>query len=289
VRRLRAGSWINADFGVWIGGEEKNRAWELLGQARQQLAPALADASLPEPARAAAWAALRSAEGSDWFWWLDGQFDSLYREDFDRLFRTHLRMACEAAGVEAPEGLAFPIPAPERRGRPGVAAAPAAPVEVVVDGFESSVFEWYGAARLAWSSLSSDVTMQRAQRPFESLLWGVTPRGEFCLRLDPGRKAGPGVLSGIRLQLVFLRDGAGASEVDLELDAAGELRVSQPEGVRARARKVLEVVVPAAAAGLTPGRSMILLARVTVAGETITLKEIELWRGAADELESGGA
>ena len=32
--RLWAGSWHNADFSIWIGEEEENRAWELLRETR---------------------------------------------------------------------------------------------------------------------------------------------------------------------------------------------------------------------------------------------------------------
>ena len=33
-----AGSWINADFGIWIGHRDDRRAWELLGEARARYA-----------------------------------------------------------------------------------------------------------------------------------------------------------------------------------------------------------------------------------------------------------
>ncbi|HKB08955.1 MAG TPA: glycoside hydrolase family 57 protein, partial [Candidatus Polarisedimenticolia bacterium] len=103
--RLRAGSWIHADFGTWIGGPQKNRAWELLGEVRSLLQEASRDARTPEPAKSAAWASLRAAQGSDWFWWLDGQFTTEYRAAFDQTFRGHLRQACEALGQRPPRSL----------------------------------------------------------------------------------------------------------------------------------------------------------------------------------------
>jgi alpha-amylase/alpha-mannosidase (GH57 family) len=124
--RLRAGSWINADFSTWIGGPEKNRAWTVLGEVHALVAPALRDPALEAAAKADAWASLRAAEGSDWFWWLDGQFDTPDRATFDALFRGHLREACAAARVAAPASLARPIPAPHRLGGPEPAAAEAA-------------------------------------------------------------------------------------------------------------------------------------------------------------------
>ncbi len=32
--RIETGSWINADFHIWIGDPEKNRAWDLLSETR---------------------------------------------------------------------------------------------------------------------------------------------------------------------------------------------------------------------------------------------------------------
>jgi alpha-amylase/alpha-mannosidase (GH57 family) len=124
LTRLRAGSWINADFSTWIGGPEKNRAWGLLAEVRSRIASAPQRVGAAHhPSRAAAWAALRAAEGSDWFWWLDGQFDTPDRATFDTLFRGHLRRACEAAGVAPPGELERPIPAPERLAEPDGAAS----------------------------------------------------------------------------------------------------------------------------------------------------------------------
>ena len=43
------------------------------------------------PSAKAAWHELYAAEGSDWFWWYGDDFDTAYKEEFDRLFRIHLR------------------------------------------------------------------------------------------------------------------------------------------------------------------------------------------------------
>ena len=62
---LHSGSWIDADYHIWIGHPEKNRAWELLARARRALIEAR---KTPEDSPAA-WESLYAAEGSDWFWW----------------------------------------------------------------------------------------------------------------------------------------------------------------------------------------------------------------------------
>jgi len=126
LRRLRAGSWIDADFSTWIGGPEKNLAWAVLAEARARITAALGEPALPAAAKAEAWASLRAAEGSDWFWWLDGQFTTPDRATFDALFRGHLQQACAAARVAPPEALARPIPAPDHLARAEQAADAAA-------------------------------------------------------------------------------------------------------------------------------------------------------------------
>jgi hypothetical protein len=42
--------------------------------------------------------ALQAAEGSDWFWWFGDDQDSGSDQDFDDLFRAHLRSALQLAG-----------------------------------------------------------------------------------------------------------------------------------------------------------------------------------------------
>jgi alpha-amylase/alpha-mannosidase (GH57 family) len=37
LERLHAGSWIYANFGIWIGHEEDNIAWDYLKEARDEL------------------------------------------------------------------------------------------------------------------------------------------------------------------------------------------------------------------------------------------------------------
>jgi len=289
IRKLRPGSWINADFGVWIGGPEKNRAWGLLGQARDRMTAALDNPATPEATRAAAWRSLRAAEGSDWFWWLDGQFESLYRDDFDRLFRTHLRRACETLGVDPPEGLSWPIAAAEQRpGARPVAVAAAAAIDPVIDGYETGYFEWYGSARLDWSVLVPGSTMQRAKRPIECLRYGVTPGGDLVVRIDPGRAAGAAVLRGARVDLLFVRPGAGTREASAIFDEKGDLAGGSSAGLRGRARKVIELAMPAEAAGLPPGGSVILFARLHIAGEALTLKEVEVRRAGPFPAAAGG-
>ena len=105
---LRAGSWINGDFGVWIGSPTKNLAWSLLGQAKQ----ALAQAGHDEETIAARMEVL---EASDWFWWYDERHQAPHREEFDRIFRTRLRDVFESCNTDVPDVLLRPLTEAERQ------------------------------------------------------------------------------------------------------------------------------------------------------------------------------
>ncbi|MBI2820552.1 MAG: glycoside hydrolase, partial [Acidobacteria bacterium] len=67
LARLVPGSWINANFDIWIGGPEDNQAWDLLAETRDFFAEHLEGA--PPEQRALAQEELLVAEGSDWCWW----------------------------------------------------------------------------------------------------------------------------------------------------------------------------------------------------------------------------
>lgn len=112
VYDLFTGSWIDemgsapgVDLGTWIGEDEENRAWDLLGDARDFLV----GRELTEAAAPAAFQALYAAEGSDWFWWYGDDQDSGHDADFDELFRLHLAAVYGAAGQMAPTCLDLPI------------------------------------------------------------------------------------------------------------------------------------------------------------------------------------
>lgn len=142
------GSWINANFDVWIGHAEDVEAWELLGEAREayERAAEARRREMPgaptETGIAQAYESLLAAEGSDWCWWFGPEHSTANDAEFDALFRKHLTAVYLALDRTAPEELAKPIKrAPEH----AVQLAPAGLLRVTVDGRETSYFEWLGA------------------------------------------------------------------------------------------------------------------------------------------------
>jgi len=108
VYDLFTGSWIDengsapgVDLGTWIGEGEENRAWELLKETRE----AVQRAGAILETHPAAFEALYTAEGSDWFWWFGEDQDSGNDAEFDELFRTHLQNVYRGLGQEPPDQL----------------------------------------------------------------------------------------------------------------------------------------------------------------------------------------
>ena len=135
------GSWINANFDVWIGAEEDNIAWDYLFDAREFYARHAQQA--PEPQRNLAYEELLIAEGSDWNWWYGPEHHSENDSDFDDLFRKHLSNVYHALGAAPPDALAQPITA--RHAKPQFTAQTAY-IHPRVDGRNLGYFDWLGAA-----------------------------------------------------------------------------------------------------------------------------------------------
>jgi alpha-amylase/alpha-mannosidase (GH57 family) len=104
--RLVAGSWVYGTFSTWIGDPEKNRAWELLVEAKQAFDRQVASGSLTPEEFAAAEQQLAICEGSDWFWWFGDYNPSDTVSQFDQLYRMHLANLYQMLNVEAPPHLA---------------------------------------------------------------------------------------------------------------------------------------------------------------------------------------
>jgi alpha-amylase/alpha-mannosidase (GH57 family) len=135
------GSWINANFDVWIGAPEDNLAWDYLFAARDFFNEHAGTATADQ--KNLAYQELLIAEGSDWNWWYGPEHHSANDRDFDELYRKHLANVYQALGASAPHALAQPItaaPAPPRFHPQSVYIHP------VIDGKDIGYFDWVGAA-----------------------------------------------------------------------------------------------------------------------------------------------
>jgi alpha-amylase/alpha-mannosidase (GH57 family) len=141
--RIFPGSWIHANFNVWIGAEEDNKAWRYLLAARQAFDEAEKAKDIPEDRRALAREELYIAEGSDWNWWYGPEHESANRVEFDQIYREHLANVYRALGMPAPPELSQPIL--NVQDAPAAHTLPSGPLTPKINGVVDSYFEWLGA------------------------------------------------------------------------------------------------------------------------------------------------
>ncbi len=176
--RLVPGSWINANFNVWIGASEDNRAWDLLSDARDFFAQASTRPGL-DPARLElARQELWIAEGSDWCWWYGPEHSTANDEEFDLLFRKHLGNIYRLLGGVAPDDLAAPI---KRLRVGGLVVPPSGRIAPTIDGRQTSYFEWMGAGVYAPDERTG--SLHGARHDLDALYYGFSEKSLF-LRVD---------------------------------------------------------------------------------------------------------
>jgi hypothetical protein len=139
---IHPGSWINANFDIWLGAEEDNISWDYLLRAREKFDEVASTVS--EQQRTLAFEELMIAEGSDWNWWYGPEHISENRIEFDELYRQHLANVYRALGLVPPEELSRPI---LKSGIPNLNQPATHPIHPVIDGEVTSYFEWMGAGR----------------------------------------------------------------------------------------------------------------------------------------------
>ena len=246
------GSWINANFDVWIGAEEDNQAWSQLLRARQTYDAA---AGVAPEKRKMALEELLIAEGSDWCWWYGPEHDSANRPEFDQLYRSHLANVYRFLERTPPEELSRPI---LRVSVPAVLTEPSGPISPVIDGLVTSYFEWLGAAGYRVDERSG--SMHGGKRTVAELHFGSDGRN-FCLRIDFSGGVEQELASmEVRINLQPFDDRAAVSRVAINLSGGhatvSEASVSGPGTVECAYVRVLEISVPLAAIGVASGHGL---------------------------------
>ncbi len=249
------GSWINANFDVWIGAEEDNQAWTQLLRARQTFDTA---GNVSEEGRRLAFEELLIAEGSDWCWWYGPEHDSANREEFDQLYRSHLANVYRFLNLTPPEELSRPI---LRVSMPEVLIEASGPIHPVIDGQVTSYFEWIGAGMYQVDGRSG--SMHGKKFLIKEVQFGSDGEN-FYLRVDfhPGYEH---ELSGMEARLTAESlDGKRTSRAAILFSGEGvrvkeQTLAAEPGAdppVECAFSRVLELRASLAALALTPGSGL---------------------------------
>ncbi len=180
------GSWINGNYGIWIGHPEENLAWDLIAHARETavsnnpLVAAALESGEPSTDNAAEsiCRSLYAAEGSDWFWWYGDDHFSPHSDRFDSLFRQHLIHIYRLLGLPPPRELLEPI---KKKNPAGLIREPAAFIDPEINGRISDYFEWLAAGLYDLTRQGS--AMHSSDRMLQSFYYGYN-RSSFFIRID---------------------------------------------------------------------------------------------------------
>lgn len=184
LRHIRAGSWINANFKIWIGHKEDRAAWTMLAKARTAVEEEKNSLSVKEYRDALE--QIYIAEGSDWFWWYGDEHPSKNKAQFDELFRFYIRRAYEILNKEIPDNVSIPISdqtiAPEL-------VPPSGMIYPDVNGKVDSEQEWNHAGYF-----DAAAAMSAMHQIGEILLrfWYGEDEENLYFRCDTSRKLKPG-------------------------------------------------------------------------------------------------
>jgi alpha-amylase/alpha-mannosidase (GH57 family) len=292
LARLHTGSWIDADFHIWAGQSEKNRAWDTLARARR----AMVAAGATPDTHPLAWRSLERAEGSDWFWWFGDDHATDDRAVFDALFREHVRGAYTGAGLEPSGSLQAPIAA--SRMTPGEHVRPVGFVTPVIDGRSTQYYEWHDAGRVDLTTGGG--AMHRGAGLVTQLQYGFDA-ARFYLRLDfaPGvwGAAADGAEPAGPLQLRIEISSPRVVRLEIGPLAPGSPIVRRAgedgplPGAECRVDRLLELALPFAPLTLQPGETLELTAQIVgESGPVETLPPDDVLRftvpGAGDDLKA---
>jgi len=211
------GSWINANFDVWIGADEDNRAWDLLSEARDFYAKHTNGSKVTPENRLLAQQELWVAEGSDWCWWYGPEHSTANDENFDILYRKHLSNIYRLLGGSPIDELAVPIKRPRVR---ALTVAPSAQICPKIDGLVTTYFEWMGAGICQPDYRSG--SMHGVAQIVEALYYGYSDKavylrvdlGENFLHDHPDFEIRVNINSGCRVRLHVAIGGGGVKAVE---------------------------------------------------------------------------
>ena len=274
------GSWIDANFFIWIGHGDDLRGWRQLREARQMFERASATATMAD--REQAFKELLIAEGSDWFWWYGDDHSSDHDLEFDELFRRHLRNVYQMLGQAVPEELFATNISTSHV--PVSVAPPVGLLSPVLDGRATSYFEWLPAGVVETDVPAGTMTVGERREPeVRTLLFGFDLEYLY-LRVDFGGPASQKLAQGFRCcvnftipadhRLVVAGSTLGATaEID-QKGSDGSWTTLSHAAPKVSADEVLEVAIAFADLGLRPNAPFAFFV-------TIHLRMVELERHPA--------
>lgn len=105
LTEIVAGSWVYGTFSTWIGEKDKNRAWDMLVEAKKVYDEVIAKGKITGKNLDRINLQMATCESSDWFWWFGKVNSADSVATFDEQFRLHLANLYQMLNVEPPDYL----------------------------------------------------------------------------------------------------------------------------------------------------------------------------------------
>jgi hypothetical protein len=236
------GSWINANFDVWIGAEEDNKSWRLLLDARKALEAAQ---NVNEDRLQRAREEILIAEGSDWNWWYGPEHETANAIEFDQIYREHLANVYRALGAQTPPELSLPI---LKIRREETVTAPLGAVSPKINGVVDSYFEWLGAGVYRVDQRSGSMHGKRAL--VREVHFGADGDHLF-LRIDFAEDAAS--IEGLEIH-ADVPGANGSPERKLRVVVRSGEALAEGDGGKAAFKDIMELSFPCASSVEDPAR-----------------------------------
>ncbi len=168
--RLFPGSWIGANFNIWIGHDEDQRGWQIVKNIRELLIKKnITDDSV--------WERFYILEGSDWYWWFGREHFSVVAEVFDELFRMNAVWIYKQIGEDPPPALFSPI----KELSDAITFQPNDTMTPTIDGNITHFYEWHHAGHAEVKRMGG--TMHRFSTVFSVIYCGFDEKNLY-IRFD---------------------------------------------------------------------------------------------------------
>ncbi|UCG92731.1 MAG: hypothetical protein JSV97_03210 [candidate division WOR-3 bacterium] len=170
LKNIFPGSWIGANFNIWIGHTEDHEGWRIVKNVREKLIE-------KEVSAQEIWDRLYVLEGSDWYWWFGSEHFSLVAELYDELFRFNAVWMYNKIGEEPPPELFAPI----KKTSEALTFQAIDKVTPIIDGRITSFYEWYNAGHADVKRMGG--TMHRYAGLFSAIYCGFDDNNLY-IRFD---------------------------------------------------------------------------------------------------------
>ncbi len=258
ITSLFPGSWISANFNIWISHPEDQKAWQIVKDIRDLLVKKrVTDETI--------WNRFYILEGSDWYWWFGEEHYTLIDEVFDELFRLNAYWIYKKINEEPPSELfsAIKLSAKVLTYQPNDRMTP------IIDGRLTNFYEWYHAGHADVKRMGG--TMHRFAGLFSTIYCGFDDKNLY-IRFDVDNQN----ITECEFKIKFYKPKelevtlGKSQDIIYKIDRIAEMAIPADHLGLANAEGIVEFLVSALRQGVE-------IDRTPLVKFTVSLKDVKLY------------